>query len=247
MSSPGIGPAGTSPAMGRVLLVCDDSAATQQLGDGMQQLAIETEVCVDVSAALRLLNRKKFEAVVVDFGLAHADELLAQVRRSPSNRTAVTFAITDPGQPTRFDIQPNFVMEKPLSTNTVGRTLKAAFGLIVRERRRSFRCPIKIPAAIQAHGEEVNCHIMNISEGGFAITESPVLKPGAQVRVLFKLPGEPTRFKIEAEVCWYDETRRAGLRSLMIPSEQKPILQQWLATKLEEDLPESVARQFRGE
>ena len=102
-------------------------------------------------------------------------------------------------------------------------------------------------AAIQAHGEEVNCHIMNISEGGFAITESPVLKPGAQVRVLFKLPGEPMRFKIEAEVCWYDETRRAGLRSLMIPSEQKPILQQWLATKLEEDLPESVARQFRRE
>jgi hypothetical protein len=33
----------------------------------------------------------------------------------------------------------------------------------------------------------------------------------------------------------------------MIPSEQKPILQQWLATKLEEDLPESVARQFRRE
>jgi hypothetical protein len=69
----------------------------------------------------------------------------------------------------------------------------------------------------------------------------------AQVRVLFELPGEAMRFKIEAEVCWYDETRRAGLRSLIIPSEQKPILQQWLATKLEEDLPESVARQFRRE
>jgi CheY-like chemotaxis protein len=189
MSSPGIGTAAASPATGRVLLVCDDSAATQQLAEGMQQLAIETEVCVDVNAALRLLNRKKFEAVIIDFGLAQADELLQQVRLSPSNRTAVTFAITDPGKAARFDIQPNFVMEKPLSTNAVGRTLKAAFGLIVRERRRSFRCPIKIPAAIQAHGEEINCHMLNISEGGFAITESPALRPGAQVRVLFKLPG----------------------------------------------------------
>jgi CheY-like chemotaxis protein len=247
MSSPGIGTAGNGTAMGRVLLVCADSVAIQQLAEGMQQLAIATEVCVDVSMALRLLNRKKFEAVIVDFGLAQADELLEQIRLSPSNRTAVTFAITDSVKPARLDLQPNFLMEKPLSAITVGRTLKAAFGLIVRERRRSFRCPIEVPASIQANGEEVNCHLVNISEGGLAITQSPSLKPGAQVRVLFELPGESVRFKIESEVCWYDEKGRAGLRSLMIPSEQKSILQQWLAVKLEEDLPESVARQFRKE
>lgn len=238
---------GTGTAMGRVLLVCDDSAAIQQLAEGMQQLAIATEVCVDVSMALRLLNRKKFEAVIVDFGLAQAGEMLQQIRLSPSNRTAVTFAVTDPGKPSSFDIQPNFVMQRPLSTNSIGRTLKAAFGLIVRERRRSFRCPLEIPAAIQANGEEVTCCLVNISEGGMAIAESPALKPGAQVRVLFTLPGEVLRFKIESEVCWYDEKRRAGLRSLMIPFEQKSILQQWLGAKLEEDLPESVARQFRKE
>jgi DNA-binding response OmpR family regulator len=108
MSSPG-----TSASMGRVLLVCDDSAAIQQLAEGMQQLAIATEVCVDVSMALRLLDRKKFEAVIVDFGLAQANEMLEQIRTSPSNRTAVTFAITDPGKPPKFEIQPNFLIEKP--------------------------------------------------------------------------------------------------------------------------------------
>lgn len=242
MSSPA-----TSVSMGRVLLVCDDSAAIQQLAEGMQQFAIATEVCVDVSMALRMLNRKKFEAIIVDFGLAQAAEMLGQIRLSPSNRTAVTFAITDPARPAAFEVQPNFLIEKPLSATSVGRTLKAAFGLIVRERRRSFRCPVAVPAAIQANGAENNCHLMNISEGGMAIAESPALKPGAQVRVLFTLPGQPVRFKIESEVCWYDEKGRAGLRSLMIPSEQKPVLQQWLAARLEEDLPESVARQFRKE
>ncbi len=233
--------------MGRVLLVCDDSATIQQLAEGTQQLAIATEVCADVDAALRLLNRKKFEAVIVDFGLAQAQEMLAQIRVSPSNRTAVTFAITDPALPAKFEIQPNFQIEKPLSTSSVGRTLKAAFGLIVRERRRSFRCPIEIPAAIESNGQEINCQVVNISEGGMAIAELPSLKPGAQVKVLFTLPGELLPFKIESEVCWYDEKGRAGLRSLMIPSEQKSLLQQWLAAKLEEDLPESVARQFRKE
>jgi hypothetical protein len=247
MSSPGTGTAGTGTAMGRVLLVCADSAAIQQLAEGMQQFAITSEVCVDVSTALRLLNRKKFEAVIVDCGLAQADEMLGQIHLSPSNRTAVTFGITDPGKPAKFEVQPTFLMEKPLSPSSVCRTLKAAFGLIVRERRRSFRCPIEIPAAIQADGEEANCHLVNISEGGMAIAGSPSVKPGAQVRVLFTLPGQLLRFKIESEVCWHDEKGRAGLRSLMIPSEQKSILQQWLAVKLEEDLPESVSRQFRKE
>ncbi|MGC2182545.1 MAG: PilZ domain-containing protein [Terriglobales bacterium] len=240
-----MGSPGASASMGRVLLVCDDSVAIQQLAEGMQQLAIATEVCVDVSMAQRLLSRKKFEAVIIDFGLPEADQLFGQVRRSPSNRTAVTFAITDPGKPAKSEIQANFLMEKPLSAGSVGRTLKAAFGLIVRERRRSFRCPTEISATLLTNGEEVHCHLVNVSEGGMAITGSPALKPGMQVSVLFMLPGQSIHFKIEAEICWRDENGRAGLRSLMIPSEQRSVLQRWLAAKLEDDLPESVAQQFR--
>jgi len=239
MSSPG-----TKAALGRVLLICNDSAAIQQVAESMQQFAIATEVCNEVSMALRLLHRQKFEAVIVDCGLGQAGELLEQLRLSPPNRTAVTFAITDP-QTASLEIQPNFVMEKPLSADSVGRTLKAAFGLIVRERRRSFRCPVTIPAVILTNGKEASCHVVNISEGGMAIAESPSLKPGGQLRVLFILPGQRDRFTVESEVCWYDEKGRAGLRSLTIPSEQKSALQGWLAAKLEEDLPEAVARQFR--
>ncbi|MBZ5649056.1 MAG: PilZ domain-containing protein [Acidobacteriia bacterium] len=242
----GMGSPGASASMGRVLLVCDDSAAIQQLAEGMQQLAIATEVCVDVNMALALLRRKKFEAVIIDFGLPEADQVLGQARLSPSNRTAVTFAITDPSKSAKSEIQANFLMEKPLSASSVGRTLKAAFGLIVRERRRSFRCPTETSATLLTNGEEINCRLINISEGGMAVTGSPAaLKSGAQVRVMFMLPGESVRLKIDAEVCWRDESGRAGLRSLMIPSEQRSVLQRWLAAKLEEDLPESVAQQFR--
>ena len=59
------------------------------------------------------LNRKKFEAVIIDLGLTEADQVLGQVRLSPSNRTAVTFAITDAGKPAKAEIQPNFMIEKP--------------------------------------------------------------------------------------------------------------------------------------
>ncbi len=240
-----MGSPGASASMGRVLLVCEDSAAIQQLAEGMEQFAIATEVCVNVGMARALLSRKKFEAIIIDFGLEEADQLLGQVRLSPSNRTAVTFAITNPGMAGKAETQANFLMERPLSPVSVGRTLKAAFGLIVRERRRSFRCPTTISATVQSSSADVNCHLVNISEGGMAITGSPALRPGMHVKVMFALPGEPVRFKIEAEVCWHDEKGRAGLRSLTIPSEQRSVLQRWLAARLEEDLPDSVARQFR--
>jgi hypothetical protein len=237
--------AGTKAAMGRVLLVCNDSAAIRQVVEGMQGFAIATEVCPDVGVARGLLYRQKFEALIVDSEMGQAGEMLELIRASPSNRSAVTFAITDYQKPVSLKIQPNFVMEKPLSKQSVGYTLKAAFGLIVRERRRSFRCPVSISAVILTHGKEISCQLVNVSEGGMAITESPVLKPGMRVTVSFTLPGQHDRFRIEAEVCWYDEKGRAGLRSLLISSQQMPLLQNWLAAKLEEDLPESVACQFR--
>jgi hypothetical protein len=240
MSSPA-----TGTSVGHVLLVCNDAAAVRQLTDVMRQFAISSEVCDYVSMAFGLLDRKKFEAVIVDFGLEQADQVLERVQLSQSNRTAVTFAITDSKKPVLFTTQPNFVIEKPLSPASLGRTLKAAFGLIVRERRRYFRCPISISAAIDADAKEVTCHLENISEGGMALSNAPPLKPGNRVRVLFTLPGQQLRFRVDSEVCWYDDQRRAGLRILMMASEMQPILQQWLAARLEENMPESVARQFR--
>ncbi len=240
MSSPA-----TGTSVGHVLLVCNDAAAVRQLTDVMRQFAISSEVCDYVSMAFGLLDRKKFEAVIVDFGLEQADQVLERVQLSQSNRTAVTFAITDSKKPVLFTTQPNFVIEKPLSPASLGRTLKAAFGLIVRERRRYFRCPISISAAIDADAKEVICHLENISEGGMALSNAPPLKPGNRVRVLFTLPGQQLRFRVDSEVCWYDDQRRAGMRILMMASEMQPILQQWLAARLEENMPESVARQFR--
>jgi hypothetical protein len=75
---------GTKDAMGRVLLVCNDAAAVQQVTEGMQQFAVATQVCNKVSLALLLLNHQRFEAVVVDLELGQVNEVLTfQVARGP--------------------------------------------------------------------------------------------------------------------------------------------------------------------
>src|SRR5207253_1531282 len=136
----------------------------------------------------------------------------------------------------------NFVLERPLSAISVGRTLKAAYGLIIRERLRYFRCPISIPAAIRdQEAGEIRCQAVNISEGGMAVISSVPLKPGMQVTLQFAIPGQGSQFAAESEICWCDEKGRAGLRFGALSPEQKTDLKQWLSKMLEETLPESVA------
>ena len=237
----------TATPLLRALLISGDPATTAQLAYSMDQFAIHTEVCTDLVVATRLLNRRKFNAVVLDLGLGgKAQELLERIRFSPSNETAVTFVVAERGQAkTNLQSRPNFIIEKPLSPALVSRTLKAAFGLIVRECRRYFRCPLVVDAEIENKGSaDMRCQTVNVSEGGIALMAPSPLTPGTQVKVCFALPGEKIHFNVESEVCWCDEKQRAGLQFLALASEQQVALQQWLSARLEQSLPESVARQF---
>ena len=61
----------------------------------------------------------------------------------------MTFAIGDSdAEGTAFRKKSEFVFERPLSAQSIRNTLKPAYGLILRERRRYFRCPISIPVII---------------------------------------------------------------------------------------------------
>jgi len=237
-----------SGSVGNTLLVSNDAATIQQLVQSMQQLAMSPEICVEVPAALALLNHRKFEAVMVDLQLGEqAKTVLDQVRLSASNRTAVTFTISNSATETAiaFAAGSSFVLERPLSTTSISRTLKAAYGLIVRERRRYFRCPVEIPATVRREGgPEVHCRTVNISEGGMAVSTSVPLRLGLQVQVQFTLPGQQSQLAAESSIRWW-ETGHLGLQFLSLFSEQRSELQEWLSRRLEQNLPESVAEKFR--
>src|SRR5580692_2382302 len=163
-----------SETVGGVLLVSNDAATIEQLGESMRQLAMSPEICPDVHTALGLLDQRKFEAIMIDLQIGgEASAVLDKVRLSPSNRTAVIFTISgnDAETASAFKAGSNFVLSRPLSLTSIDRSLKVAYGLIVRERRRYFRCPVEIPAKIRRPDmAEVRGQTLNISEGGIAIT-----------------------------------------------------------------------------
>ena len=239
----------SNKAIGRVLLVSADQATVAQLTELIQQLAMSVEPCADINSALRLVHEQKFEAVIVDLALGElAPTLLEQVRLSASNRTVVTFAITGGREQssTAYKAGSSFVLEKPLVSETVGHILRAAYGSIVRERRRYFRCPVVIPVAMHPKGSgQVTGQTVNISENGMALTVAASLEAGSEARVQFTLPDLVKPIVAEARVCWRNANSQAGLFFLSISANDRADLQAWLARKLEEQMPESVAGKFR--
>ncbi len=237
-----------SETIGSALVVSNDAATIKQLAASMQQLAMSPEVRFEVPTALDLLNQRKFEAVVVDLQLGdHAKAILEKIRLSPSNRTAVLFTISDSDAETAvaFKAGTNFVLRRPLSRASIDRSLKVAYGLIVRERRRYFRCPVEMPAEISGPGiPPVHGKTLNISEGGVAINTSLSLKPGVQVKVQFTLPNGEIHVEAEATVCWSKEGY-LGFQFTSLSPQLTSELQEWLSQRLEESLPESVADKFR--
>jgi DNA-binding response OmpR family regulator len=95
-----------SKLIGTVLIVSEDPVGARQLAEAMQELALSAEVCIKVSDALDRVSHRKLEAVVVDFSMgSQATLLLQNVRKSLSNRTAVTFAITNSSTETAFALK----------------------------------------------------------------------------------------------------------------------------------------------
>jgi DNA-binding response OmpR family regulator len=235
-------------SMGLALLVSADPATIQQFSLALRDLSISPDACQDAASAGLLLKSRKFDAVIVDLQLGgQSGQILDEVHLSPSNRTAVTFSISDNDSDATasFRKKSQFVFERPFSPQSIHKTLKPAYGLILRERRRYFRCPASVPVTIRRQsGEDIRCDSTNISAGGMALTTQIRLLPGESIRVQFTLPDHQAPFSAESIHSW-SRTGHFGLRFVSVSHEDKSQLQTWLSEKLEATLPETVAKQFR--
>ena len=234
-------------AIAHALLVSADPVTINQFSHALQELSVSPDVCREVPAAVGLLNRRKFDAVIVDLQLGEqSGQILDELHLSASNRTAVTFAITgNDAEGTALRKRSGFVFERPLSKQSIRNTLNPAYGLILRERRRYFRCPISLPITIRRQSmAEVRCYSVNISEGGMAVSTFVPLNIGENVQVQFALPDHKEPFLAESTICWW-KTGHLGVRFVSFPQGAKSVLQDWLAQRLEEMLPEFVAGKFR--
>ena len=144
----------------QALLVLNDTNAAEVLGRVLDDFQVESEHCSDADSALRRLEDKRFEAVVVDFDDAgQANHILQSVRQSSTSKSAVAIGLWSDRSNVRsaFGMGANFVLQKPISTLNASRCFHAALNFMLKERRRYFRQPVIIGIPRYARNFE-NCY-----------------------------------------------------------------------------------------
>jgi c-di-GMP-binding flagellar brake protein YcgR len=116
--------------------------------------------------------------------------------------------------------------------------IRAAYGMIVRERRRYFRCPLRVAATVGSSVTgEIRGETTDVSEDGMAIRLPYSLGLGAELVVRLKLSDSAKEMLIRAKVIRSEENGLAGLSFVEVPGPAKSQLHEWLSRRLEEQIP----------
>src|ERR1700674_1452281 len=214
------------------LLLSKDPEVLRVIRPTLEKLSIEVEICHEAKAGANILISDKFDAVIVDCddlngGLA----VLQGLRRTPSNKNSVAFALLNGKRTTTqqaFGMGANFVLQKPISALNASRCFHAALNFMIKERRRYFRQPVKMLVKVVLEGKTLNATSTNISEGGIALIMREALPKGATTRLKFLLPEVNVPFEVEAEVAWADIKGHVGFRFLNVPQSAQQGLEKWL-------------------
>jgi DNA-binding NtrC family response regulator len=225
----------------RVLLVSRNIQTIEFLCQQMQQLAIHVETSCDAESATRKLCRGKFEGVVVDLELGNEGlQLLKKLRDLTSHRHTISYAVVETGEEatSAFRAHANFVLQRPFSLPAVLRTLRAAYPMMFRERRRDYRFPIEVRTFIKTTTErEFLAKSVNISETGMAVDSSTQINAGETVRLRIELPGLDEPLSLSGEICWTNANGRAGMQFVEISAKLAERLQLWLSERMAELAP----------
>jgi CheY-like chemotaxis protein len=218
------------------LLLSRDQQVIGVLRPALEKLSIEVEVCRGARSGNEILGSEKFDAVIIDCDdLQGGLEVLDSLRKSPSNRNSVTFALLNGKTTTQraFELGAKFVLQKPVSQLNAMRCFSAALGFMVTERRRYFRHELEMPVTVVfGREQELKAAATNLSDGGMAIRFRGRLPKGGVSKVCFTIPESDICMEPKAEIAWVDGAGRAGLRFLELPKSSRQRLERWLTEQL---------------
>ena len=218
------------------LLLSRDTHAIRVLQSNLEKLAITVEVCSGTDAGRNILSTERFDAVILDCDdMVGGLDLLAQLRKWPSNKGAIAFALLSGNTTTQkaFALGANFVLQKPVSPANAMHCFNAALSSMERERRRYFRLPVEVPVTLSfREGQKLRASSTNLSEGGMAIQFTGEFPQGAGLgKVAFALPGSDALIEPASELAWVDGKGHAGIRFREIPKDSRQLLDTWLASE----------------
>ncbi len=218
----------------RSLLLSQDPEMIEVLQCALDDLGIGVDVYAVAPWAGEEISAHRYDAVIVDFDVPGGDEFLRGVRGANSGTRALTFAIVnrDFGLPGAFAMGANLALQKPISLESARSSVRAAYGLIMQERRRYFRFPVEtlVMVSLDEHTSVVATST-NVSEGGMALKCDHDLALESSVKLSFSLPGASGKLDAHATVVWKDPLGRAGIRFDRLSSNSIEALSEWIQSQ----------------
>jgi c-di-GMP-binding flagellar brake protein YcgR len=198
----------------------------------LSELGMTAEHTASISRGLELLDSQRFDAIVLDYRADQSsEEFLGHLRRSAKNRASMLIAVVDGEFNARpvFGLGANFVLYRPLTSERTRISLRAACGLMRRERRHAPRTPVSSTANVAYPGApELNAVLTDLSDGGTSLQTADRIPLSCKVYFEFALPGQHQLVRLSGEVAWQDASGRTGIRFLDVPQSSRRLMQTWL-------------------
>ena len=225
----------------QALLVLRDDSAADLLRHVLADFQVESEHCPDTGVATQKLQDKHFDAIVVDLDddSTLAADIMQKLRLSAASKNAVTISLLNDSSNVRraFGMGANFVLYKPLASESASASLRAAVALLKRERRRNFRVPVQLPVTLSWQDvPEVEGIMLDLSEDGMDVLSAQPLQRMQSINVHFSLP-DLSQVTARGEVAWANTNGQAGVEFVNFPDGQKGVVQDWLLTNAPEAPP----------
>jgi DNA-binding response OmpR family regulator len=188
--------------------------------------------------ALNQIKHHRFDAVVVDATAApDALDLLTVLRKGKRSRGAIGFCTVGDVNSTRraYEAGSHFVLIKPVSEEIAARTLRAALGMVLTQRRRYHRHHLNLTAKLLlANGEELAVEIVNLSESGAALEMKHEHHRQAEgnVRLRFRIPAHVQVLEAAGTVHWVS-AHRIGMQFGKMTKSSRTALDSWLLKRAE--------------
>jgi CheY-like chemotaxis protein len=216
----------------RALVVSPDQHSADLLKQILPELGMVAEHTLSTNEGLARLNQERFEAIILDYRAdLDSENFLRGLRQSTRNRAGVLIAIVDADFNARplFGLGANFILYRPLSSERTRISLRAARGLIRRERRRASRVSVNATVNVAYPGApELKAMLQDLSVEGTSLTTAKAIPPQCKVYFDFSLPGQEQLVRLSGEVAWQDASGRTGIRFLDVPQSSRRLMQGWL-------------------
>lgn len=237
------------------LLVSSDPGSLAVTQKVLEEYGVSVKIVASAQAAEKLIKTTKFDLGIFDHDVPDALNLTA--KRGTSANPQMVFAMLRSTQVN--DVRGkrvHFVVQKPFTADLFARSLRAAYGTMIRERRVGFRHPVQIKPAssvlIQEYGNQSlqSSIILDLSQTGLCIQTKEILPQGATLQVDFHLPDSKELIHVTGSVMWTRASGRTGLRFTNVPMAEHKYLTAWLDSILPyeaEAIPRAVQPAGRHE